>query len=74
MALDQWHSVVVGREGAIGWLRLDNDTPVTGHSQVRTIHSAATGKYTSYNVITLCAARPCPGVYLLISDPTGRLQ
>lgn len=39
MALDQWHSVVVGREGVIGWLRLDNDTPVTGHSQVRTIHS-----------------------------------
>uniref|UniRef100_A0A4W5LFH0 EGF like, fibronectin type III and laminin G domains n=1 Tax=Hucho hucho TaxID=62062 RepID=A0A4W5LFH0_9TELE len=33
VALDQWHSVVVGREGAIGWLRLDNDTPVTGHSQ-----------------------------------------
>lgn len=39
VALDQWHSVVVGREGVIGWLRLDNDTPVTGHSQVRTIHS-----------------------------------
>ncbi|XP_055730723.1 pikachurin-like [Salvelinus fontinalis] len=33
VALDQWHSVVVGREGAIGWLRLDNDTPVTGHAQ-----------------------------------------
>ncbi|CAB1318347.1 unnamed protein product, partial [Coregonus sp. 'balchen'] len=33
VALGQWHSVVVGREGAIGWLRLDNDTPVTGHSQ-----------------------------------------
>ncbi|XP_048091436.1 pikachurin-like isoform X1 [Alosa alosa] len=29
----QWHSVSVHREGTRGWLRLDNHTPVTGHSQ-----------------------------------------
>ncbi|KAM6986486.1 pikachurin-like [Aplochiton taeniatus] len=33
VALGQWNSVVISREGAIGWLRLNNDTPVTGQSQ-----------------------------------------
>ena len=31
----RWHTVSIARVGVTGWLRLDNDTPVTGRSQVR---------------------------------------
>ena len=30
----QWHTVTIFRDGMSGWLRLDNNTPVSGRSQV----------------------------------------
>ncbi|XP_030623913.1 pikachurin-like [Chanos chanos] len=33
ITLGRWHRVTVSREGLSGWLRLDNNTPVTGRSQ-----------------------------------------
>lgn len=32
--LGNWHSVTLFRDGLNGWLRMDNDAPVTGKSQV----------------------------------------
>ncbi|XP_029019587.1 pikachurin isoform X2 [Betta splendens] len=32
VVLGQWHTVTVFRDGMSGWLRLDNDTPVSGRS------------------------------------------
>ena len=34
VVLGQWHTVTVFRDGMSGWLRLDNNTPVSGRSQV----------------------------------------
>uniref|UniRef100_A0A3Q0R9J7 EGF like, fibronectin type III and laminin G domains n=1 Tax=Amphilophus citrinellus TaxID=61819 RepID=A0A3Q0R9J7_AMPCI len=33
IALGQWHTVTVFRDGMSGWLRMDNDTPISGRSQ-----------------------------------------
>ncbi|KAM4616582.1 pikachurin [Polymixia lowei] len=33
IVLGQWHTVTVFRDGMSGWLRLDNDTPMSGRSQ-----------------------------------------
>ncbi|XP_061674359.1 pikachurin isoform X2 [Syngnathoides biaculeatus] len=33
VVLGQWHTVTVFRDGTSGWLRLDNDTPISGRSQ-----------------------------------------
>ncbi|KAM9393601.1 pikachurin [Pholidichthys leucotaenia] len=33
IVLGQWHTVTVFRDGMSGWLRMDNDTPVSGRSQ-----------------------------------------
>lgn len=30
----QWHMVTIFRDGMSGWLRMDNDTPISGRSQV----------------------------------------
>lgn len=43
IALGQWHTVTVFRDGMSGWLRMDNDTPISGRSQV-----------TAYTCYTLC--------------------
>lgn len=34
IVLGQWHTVTVFRDGMSGWLRMDNDTPISGRSQV----------------------------------------
>ncbi|XP_061757838.1 pikachurin isoform X1 [Nerophis ophidion] len=34
IAVGQWHTVTVFRDGTSGWLRLDNDTPISGRSPV----------------------------------------
>lgn len=34
VVIGQWHTVTLFRNGMNGWLRLDNDTPVSGRSQV----------------------------------------
>lgn len=36
VVVGQWHTVTVFRDGMSGWLRMDNDTPVSGRSQVTT--------------------------------------
>uniref|UniRef100_A0A8C4Z9J1 Pikachurin n=1 Tax=Gadus morhua TaxID=8049 RepID=A0A8C4Z9J1_GADMO len=33
IVLGQWHAVTIFRDGMSGWLRLDNNTPVSGRSQ-----------------------------------------
>uniref|UniRef100_A0A3Q4BDR2 Uncharacterized protein n=1 Tax=Mola mola TaxID=94237 RepID=A0A3Q4BDR2_MOLML len=33
VAVGQWHTVTVFRDGMSGWLRMDNDTPISGRSQ-----------------------------------------
>ncbi|XP_037536294.1 pikachurin [Nematolebias whitei] len=33
IVLGQWHIVTVFRDGMSGWLRMDNDNPITGRSQ-----------------------------------------
>uniref|UniRef100_A0A673IV16 Pikachurin-like n=1 Tax=Sinocyclocheilus rhinocerous TaxID=307959 RepID=A0A673IV16_9TELE len=33
IVIGQWHTVTIFRDGMNGWLRLDNDTPVSGRSQ-----------------------------------------
>lgn len=38
IVLGQWHTVTVFRDGMSGWLRMDNDTPISGRSQVRAVH------------------------------------
>lgn len=37
VALGRWHTVTIFRDGLNGWLRMDNDTPVSGRSPVRAI-------------------------------------
>ncbi|XP_077418351.1 pikachurin [Vanacampus margaritifer] len=32
VVIGQWHTVTVFRDGTSGWLRLDNDTPISGRS------------------------------------------
>lgn len=34
IVVGQWHTVTVFRDGMSGWLRVDNDTPISGRSQV----------------------------------------
>ncbi|KAF7652997.1 hypothetical protein LDENG_00088920, partial [Lucifuga dentata] len=33
IVIGQWHTVTVFRDGMIGWLRMDNDNPISGRSQ-----------------------------------------
>lgn len=35
VVLGQWHTVTVFRDGMSGWLRVDNDTPISGRSKVK---------------------------------------
>ncbi len=39
IAVGQWHTVTVFRDGMSGWLRMDNDTPISGRSQVTVTHT-----------------------------------
>lgn len=34
VVVGQWHTVSVFRDGMSGWLRMDNDNPISGRSQV----------------------------------------
>ncbi|XP_048854246.1 pikachurin isoform X1 [Brienomyrus brachyistius] len=56
VSLGQWHTVTVYRDGLSGWLRLDNDTPVTGRSQ---------GQYTKITFRTPFFVGGTPTVYWL---------
>ncbi|EMP30275.1 Pikachurin [Chelonia mydas] len=55
--LGNWHSVTVFRDGLNGWLRLDNDTPVTGKSQ---------GQYSKITFRTPFYLGGAPSTYWLI--------
>uniref|UniRef100_H3DED8 EGF like, fibronectin type III and laminin G domains n=1 Tax=Tetraodon nigroviridis TaxID=99883 RepID=H3DED8_TETNG len=33
VVVGQWHTVTIFRDGMSGWLRMDNDTPISGRSQ-----------------------------------------
>lgn len=39
IVVGQWHTVTVFRDGMSGWLRMDNDTPISGRSQVTVRHT-----------------------------------
>lgn len=53
----RWHAVTVFRDGASGWLRLDNDTPVSGRSQ---------GQYTKITFRTPLFVGGAPSAYWLV--------
>ncbi|MBN3289841.1 EGFLA protein, partial [Polypterus senegalus] len=55
--LRSWHSVTISRDGLNGWLRLDNDTPVTGKSQ---------GVYTKITFRTPFYVGGSPSAYWLV--------
>nr|XP_006139537.1 pikachurin [Pelodiscus sinensis] len=55
--LGNWHSVTVFRDGLNGWLRLDNDTPVTGKSQ---------GQYSKITFRTPFYLGGAPSAYWLV--------
>ncbi|KAJ8381062.1 hypothetical protein SKAU_G00018400 [Synaphobranchus kaupii] len=56
VVLGEWHIVTVYRDGSSGWLRLDNDTPVSGRSQ---------GQYTKITFRTPFFIGGAPSVYWL---------
>ncbi|KAK3538683.1 hypothetical protein QTP86_012738 [Hemibagrus guttatus] len=53
----QWHTVTLFRDGVNGWLRLDNDTPVSGYSL---------GHYTKITFRTPLFVGGAPSVYWLV--------
>ncbi|XP_030647563.1 pikachurin [Chanos chanos] len=57
VVLGQWHSVTVFRDGMNGWLRMDNDTPVSGRSQ---------GQYTKITFRTPLFVGGAPSAYWLV--------
>ncbi|KAL4660850.1 pikachurin-like isoform X1 [Arapaima gigas] len=57
VVLGHWHIVTVSRDGLTGWLRLDNDTPVTGRSQ---------GQYTKITFRTPFFVGGTPSAYWLV--------
>ncbi|XP_028852049.1 pikachurin isoform X2 [Denticeps clupeoides] len=57
VVLGQWHTATIFRDGATGWLRIDNDTPVTGWSQ---------GQYTKITFRSPLFVGGAPNVYWLV--------
>ncbi|KAK2845970.1 hypothetical protein Q7C36_010824 [Tachysurus vachellii] len=57
VVIGQWHTVTLFRDGVNGWLRLDNDTPVFGHSL---------GHYTKITFRTSLFVAGAPSVYWLV--------
>ncbi|NXG74861.1 EGFLA protein, partial [Baryphthengus martii] len=55
--LGNWHSVTLFRDGMSGWLRMDNDAPVTGKSQ---------GQYSKITFRTPFYVGGAPSVYWLV--------
>ncbi|KAM6958773.1 pikachurin [Aplochiton taeniatus] len=58
IGLGQWHTVTIFRDGMSGWLRLDNDTPVSGRSQ---------GQYTKITFRSPLYVGGSPSAYWLVS-------
>ncbi|XP_026096298.1 pikachurin [Carassius auratus] len=57
IVIGQWHRVTIFRDGMNGWLRLDNDTPVSGRSQ---------GQYTKITFRTPLFLGGAPNAYWLV--------
>ncbi|NXA32380.1 EGFLA protein, partial [Eudromia elegans] len=55
--LGNWHSVTVFRDGVNGWLKMDNDAPVTGKSQ---------GQYSKITFRTPFYVGGAPSMYWLV--------
>uniref|UniRef100_A0A803Y1H3 EGF like, fibronectin type III and laminin G domains n=1 Tax=Meleagris gallopavo TaxID=9103 RepID=A0A803Y1H3_MELGA len=55
--LGNWHSITLFRDGLNGWLRMDNDAPVTGKSQ---------GQYSKITFRTPFYVGGAPSVYWLV--------
>uniref|UniRef100_A0A3P8W310 EGF like, fibronectin type III and laminin G domains n=1 Tax=Cynoglossus semilaevis TaxID=244447 RepID=A0A3P8W310_CYNSE len=61
VVLGQWHTVTVFRDGMSGWLRVDNDTPISGRSK---------GQYTKITFRSPLYVGGSPNAYWLVR-PTG---
>ncbi|XP_053466748.1 pikachurin [Ictalurus furcatus] len=57
IVIGQWHTVTLFRDGVNGWLRLDNDTPVSGRSL---------GHYSKITFRTPLFVGGAPSVYWLV--------
>ncbi|XP_041855691.1 pikachurin isoform X2 [Melanotaenia boesemani] len=57
IVLGQWHTVTVFRDGMSGWLRMDNDTPISGRSQ---------GQYTKITFRSPLYVGGSPSAYWLV--------
>uniref|UniRef100_A0A673CDW6 EGF like, fibronectin type III and laminin G domains n=1 Tax=Sphaeramia orbicularis TaxID=375764 RepID=A0A673CDW6_9TELE len=57
IVVGQWHTVTVFRDGMSGWLRIDNDTPISGRSQ---------GQYTKITFRSPLYVGGSPSVYWLV--------
>uniref|UniRef100_A0A7N6ARY7 EGF like, fibronectin type III and laminin G domains n=1 Tax=Anabas testudineus TaxID=64144 RepID=A0A7N6ARY7_ANATE len=57
VVLGQWHTVTVFRDGMSGWLRMDNDTPISGRSQ---------GQYTKITFRSPLYIGGAPSAYWLV--------
>ncbi|XP_058491162.1 pikachurin isoform X1 [Solea solea] len=57
VVVGQWHTVTVFRDGMSGWLRVDNDTPVSGRSQ---------GQYTKITFRSPLYVGGSPNAYWLV--------
>ncbi|XP_062399872.1 pikachurin [Sardina pilchardus] len=57
VVLGQWHTVTIFRDGLTGWLRMDNDTPVSGRSP---------GQYTKITFRSPLYLGGAPSVYWLV--------
>ncbi|XP_066509779.1 pikachurin-like [Hoplias malabaricus] len=57
IVIGQWHTVTLFRDGLNGWLRLDNDTPVSGRSQ---------GQYSKITFRTPLFVGGAPSAYWLV--------
>ncbi|KAM8887242.1 pikachurin isoform 2-T2 [Spinachia spinachia] len=57
VVVGQWHTVTVFRDGTSGWLRMDNDTPISGRSQ---------GQYTKITFRSPLYVGGSPSAYWLV--------
>lgn len=57
VVIGQWHTVTVFRDGMSGWLRLDNDNPISGRSQ---------GQYTKITFRSPLYVGGSPSAYWLV--------
>ncbi|KAI3372805.1 hypothetical protein L3Q82_023266 [Scortum barcoo] len=57
VVVGQWHTVTIFRDGMSGWMRMDNDTPISGRSQ---------GQYTKITFRSPLYVGGSPSAYWLV--------